>query len=93
LHVYAAVALFHAPPGFHAPKESAVFARRLFAFVFLAGVFHFRDAHRRTSAVRPLPPVVKILNVMFGVQHHGDYFVPPEPQEHAEMVAVARFDF
>src|SRR5258705_11743422 len=54
LHVDSAVALFHAPPRFHAPQETAVLAGRLLTLIGLSRVFHFRDAHRRAAAMLSL---------------------------------------
>src|SRR5260370_19634506 len=92
LHVHSAVALFHPPPRFHAPQESAVVARHFFALVALARVLHFRNAHRGTPAMRSLRTVMEMVTLMLGVQHHGDYLVPPKPQEHPEVVPIPRFD-
>ena len=30
---------------------------------------------------------------MLGVQHDGNHFVPPKPQEYPEMIALSRLDF
>src|SRR5437764_4892787 len=46
LPIWIPVALFHPPPRFHAPQESAVVARRFFAFVTLARV---RSEERRVG--------------------------------------------
>src|SRR5260370_14547117 len=51
LHVNASVPLFHPPPGLHPPHVPAIVARSFFAFIRLAAVFIFRNAHRRTAAV------------------------------------------
>ncbi|PYT82045.1 MAG: hypothetical protein DMG40_06970 [Acidobacteria bacterium] len=42
--------------------------------------------------MRPLRPVQVVVNLMLGVQHHGDDFVPPKPQEYAEVLAISRFN-
>src|ERR1700735_4192592 len=69
LHINAVVAFFHPPPGFHAPEIAAIVARRLFAFVTLARIFHFRDMQRRTAAMRASRSVARVVHVMFGVEH------------------------
>ena len=92
LHVNAAVAFFDSPPGFHAPEVPAVVPGRFLALAGLAGVFHFRDAHGGAAAVRPCGCVAEIVNVMLGVEHRGDDFVPPEAQKDPEVIAIAGKD-
>ena len=42
--------------------------------------------------MRAFRAVVEILNVMLRVQHHGDHFVPPKAQKHAEVENAGKKD-
>jgi len=36
--------------------------------------------------------IAEVSHFMLGVQHHGDHFVPPKPQEDPEMITLSRFE-
>src|SRR6266478_9243297 len=88
LHVNAAIALLHPPPGLHPPEVSTVALWRFLAFIAFPGVFHFRDAHGRAPAVRLPRRIVEVVHRMLRVQHHGDHLEPAKAQENLEMVAI-----